>query len=872
MRESVVHRVLWKEYRTFRSFWICMVVLTLFLQWLVVYVAHSTDASAQERDALPFIALAMTLFYGLGVGATIFSMEHEQTTFEQLRAWPSGFREVWLGKTLFVFLSSIALGLALTLATRSLWGTVSWWMGGLAALLGIVILSLSILCSLLIRRPLLATFTAGGSAFVAWILSDWIWDREPSSSHAGASAMLFSYALIGLAVLLVTYFMAARWFANRRWAFAKGVSRSRAAHPAMSSQLVVPSQIARTAWLTLRQLRWVWLSVLILAASLSLFLLSQSPGQFEGYLTLFGVCPILLGATLFAGDQSQQSYRFFTERGVSARQFWWQRQLVGLMILLTLLFVTLPPVVRYGAFLMAHGENLFVVTGYLAYCVLVYALGQFLSMALRSPLLALTFTFVGALLIAAWCFLVTWFHLPWWLAIVIPAAGMGMASWARVRDWMLERDEVKSWGGPAAALAVALVATVGAFYLHRVYEIPWTETGTLSESLPADRHAGLTEDATSTFLAALQQTDPSHIPSPDRYEGESQSIQAMRLNSIAAPPWSELPGRIPGAESKWLDEHRETLHRVLLPALNDADVLFRGRDRSDRSTDVQWRWPVYLLVAEAREQQAAGDLTMALDSYRSAMLICDKLRSSGDPFDGWIARQAESLILQNLLFWAAADRQTADQLAEAIEWSREWLGKEQEWITSFTPVFQLQREWIAKILQADGPEEFQSGPAKQYLFWVSILPGEGRRWQRLLGVMEHASLDVMQRVIAGVQQQQPVAWLFFDEPERAWEDVWPDEWRQLEEWKSSTPLLRPFLDQSLTVRQLLIGKVLQENLRLRNAHSVAVDRMEAAAWSLPNRCGMGPGEDARQPSLRHSDRSALCLPSGWLESGPRRIC
>ena len=827
MASASVQRILWKEYRTFRNFWICMFVLTLFLQWLVVYVHRSTNGSMLEPDGLLFIALAMTLFYCLGVGATIFNMEHEQATFEQLRAWPSGFREVWLGKTLFVFLSSITLGLAVSIATRSFWGPVPWWMCGFAVLPAIVILSLSILCSLLVRGPLPATFTAGASTFVAWVVGDWVSGFEPFGNRIGTSVVLLIYGAIGLLLFLATYFLAGRWFSDRPRMLAEQGLWSRLSRPALSRSLMVRAQLVRTAWLTVRQLGWIWLSVFVLAGLLSLLVMWQDPAQSSGFLIFFGVWPILLGATLFAGDQSQRSYRFFTERGVPEQQFWWQRQLVGLIVFAALLLLTLPPVVRFASLLRVHGESLFVVTAYLSYCVLVYALGQLLSMAMRSHLLALTFTFVGALLIAAWCFLVTWFHLPWWLAMAIPAAGLGGASYARVRDWMLEQDKVKDWISPVATLAFAGLVTVGAFYAYRVYEIPWIESGARSQSLLSDPHVDLPKNTKSTFLAALQQIDPLQIPIPDRYDGEYHSILAMRLNSVAAPPWSELPSSIPAAETQWLDENRDALQQELLPAMDHAEDLFRVGGPLDRSTDIRMKWPVYLLVASARERQAAGDLATAQGDYRSAIRICDKLRSSGGPFDCLTARQAEYLILQNLLFWAAADGQTADQLTKAIEWSREWCAKEREWSTPLTLDFQLQRESIAQMFEADASETLQSGPTGKYLFWASILPGEGRRWQRLLNVMERASKDVMQAAIVDIQDQQPITWLFSDDPQRGWRDVWPSEWNQLEEWRNSTPLLRPFLDRTIPARDLLIGNVLLENTR-RATHI----QLQLIEWKL----------------------------------------
>ena len=118
MTPAVVQRIVWKEYRTFRGFWISIAVLTLLVQGIAVFLDWWLGGiwnRVRETSPLSFMALATTVFYMLGVGATIFSLEHEQSTYPQLRAWPAGFQEVWLGKLLFVLLSSVLLGAFLRL-------------------------------------------------------------------------------------------------------------------------------------------------------------------------------------------------------------------------------------------------------------------------------------------------------------------------------------------------------------------------------------------------------------------------------------------------------------------------------------------------------------------------------------------------------------------------------------------------------------------------------------------------------------------------------------------------------------------------------------------------------------------------------------
>ena len=195
----------------------------------------------------------------------------------------------------------------------------------------------------------------------------------------------------------------------------------------------------------------------------------------EGWLPLLAGWPLLIGATLFAGDQSGRSYRFFAERSVSQRQLWWQRQVIGLVMCAITLAITLPPVRELASHLRTNGEDFPLVAGYVSYCVLAYSVGQLASLCLRSPLLSLTITGVVALPLLAWCFLATWFRLPWWLAAALPAVGLWTASRLRVGSWMLDRDQPRHWLAPVAALLAAALVTVGSFYLYRVYSIPWVE-------------------------------------------------------------------------------------------------------------------------------------------------------------------------------------------------------------------------------------------------------------------------------------------------------------------------------------------------------------------------------------------------------------
>ena len=88
MTSAIFGRLLWKEYRALRAFWLAMAALAVLLQ-LVLLVSPNVN------EMVPWIfacALAAPALYALACGATMFAAEHEDSTFEFLRGLPLGAR------------------------------------------------------------------------------------------------------------------------------------------------------------------------------------------------------------------------------------------------------------------------------------------------------------------------------------------------------------------------------------------------------------------------------------------------------------------------------------------------------------------------------------------------------------------------------------------------------------------------------------------------------------------------------------------------------------------------------------------------------------------------------------------------------------
>jgi ABC-type transport system involved in multi-copper enzyme maturation permease subunit len=109
MSSTVFWRLVWKEYRAQRPFWIAMVVLNMLVQ---AYIFAMTP-SGLIPSLLFTAAVAMTAFYAWGCGATLFATEHETGTFDYLRSLPVSARLVFTSKIACSLLCVLAFGIVL---------------------------------------------------------------------------------------------------------------------------------------------------------------------------------------------------------------------------------------------------------------------------------------------------------------------------------------------------------------------------------------------------------------------------------------------------------------------------------------------------------------------------------------------------------------------------------------------------------------------------------------------------------------------------------------------------------------------------------------------------------------------------------------
>ena len=115
MNAPIFRRLVWKEYRTQRAFWIAMFAPTIFAELLLLASASmvhdlrwAVDGSQRVIWMFGF-ALAFPAFYALGCGATLFAAEHDADTYPFLRDLPVDGFSIFLSKILLALLATASL-------------------------------------------------------------------------------------------------------------------------------------------------------------------------------------------------------------------------------------------------------------------------------------------------------------------------------------------------------------------------------------------------------------------------------------------------------------------------------------------------------------------------------------------------------------------------------------------------------------------------------------------------------------------------------------------------------------------------------------------------------------------------------------------
>ncbi len=721
MSRPIAIRLLWKEYRIQRAFWISALAVAAAVQVAALALANP---GSDRMEWLYGTALAATALYALGCGAVLFAAEHEFGTYEFQRVLPVTAGGLLSGKLWFAAVSIPAMAGLLWLSAiglaggespdwataRGLWGL--WGMGVVEVFVW------SVLFSLVTMRAITAAVL--GSAAASFVVHFMVAPLVQSQMHRYWETAVYVQALpqrgaVALLVAAADVWLGLRWLRGEpQWRWFPEALPARAAGRSSSARLLrcCRGEFSRLVWQHWRQsaslMFAVVCGVLLLAApGVGSQWVPEHMGRIFDLAWCFAVAGVaLLGACAFMADQQRGSFRFFADRGISPGAVWWSRQLVwglpalGIMAMVfcgALVFSPRndPPAWQalgsrgplFNAWEMWQA-GLWVVDyahvgRVVGYLVLAYAAGQLCSILLRSGILAGVFGLAAGALAVGWARLMVGLGVPWfWSVLPVPVVLLAASRW-RAPDWLLERGGLRARLKVVGMLGLPAAALCGGVVAYRVYQIPRVDPG-----FSPEEYARPATAAERETMAIYQRAWNAYTPEQDvEVAGVIEGRRSSRLvgsrkdYEYRAPvgrpgvtPYATVNKR-PGRGEEW--EPRELpKSRVAYVAVNgrslelaleasrrkEAD--FFSRDGATPPLLMEVGQLGRLVLSSGQVLASRGEYEQAADRYLAALRISKHLRHRSIQVDeaDWLERS----VGRALMDWARRGKASAKQIAGVL--------------------------------------------------------------------------------------------------------------------------------------------------------------------------------------------------------------
>jgi len=726
---SVMLRFLWKEYRTLRGLWLGLFALAAFVMTVIASAVTPTERSAVLLGS----SFLLSTLFAAGAPVMLFAVERDDGTVRFLRSLPERQWAAFLGKMSAAILSCLALLAATSLLALCFSG------GGVPSRehlqdippQGFLLMAEALVCatcaSLVCSHPMMAALfgiaAAALSSQLSMALTNPRWDGLSLIDYQRATP-----ARLGVVALMasVDILLGSRWlWRSNYWRLHDRLSSASLEAPRTVASLRATRRgmVWRLLWQTLRE-SWkamliAFVGVLFLTFAVEVLCLTYLNPIYRyiprvPWSVLF--VPALFGALAFRNDQRQERYRFLANHAGPPRMVWFARQAIWFLPVL-LWYLVLQYIgggavrllmlsdLRRGGFSpwsmepllwtsshYAQGLLLWEITGHLsswfwAGTLAAFALGQLCSLLFRSAILAGLFALGTSIVLLVWCYVAG----AWWLSavwFVLPiAAGAWIASWFRVRDWLVDRNGWIRWTATVVALVLPVVIVIAGVPAARMRQV--------STPFPAQF---VYRNQLSTWAAEAKQEQIAGRTLFDAYQLLTANLEE---------------GQDPQAiAEKVIQLSRERAAIPDSPAQQNRGKTWFG-------------WALnQLLLDQMRRSQKDGDLERTLD----LMLAHRRLNTQIER--GHTLSWGRETIPSNapLLRWATSPGQNPELLARAIT--------ELEEVDSSqaTPSVAIVNDYLRalSIIRDDAPPE-----SLRIEYILNRLPGERRRAEVAL---EHLAL------------------------------------------------------------------------------------------------------------------------------------
>ncbi len=785
MNRAIFWRLMWKEYRLQRAFWIAMAALALMLMLLAWQFNDRADDCALWYF---YIALATPVFYVLGCASTTFAGEFDAETYEFQRSMPVKAMQVFWSKVALAFLSTFAMFVLLSILAFCLaggrvldphvtiWEMRIWETLAIACMGAWLYMVWGIFFSLILKRPLLAaivsvTVASMGSYAIAGIMQI----QFPSRSFLPMQLFVVLTAFLAVVNIL----LGRRWLRDKMWpAFGVNLPTKIVGIMPISKSMTLEQYISRSNfWTIFRRLTWqhwrqsCWLAIVVLVmlaplilALIQLWLINKySRSGIILYHDWVDFCmtisiplavamPPLVASFTFLADQRQRSLRFFAERGIGPRMVWFSRLWPWLIIIVPFCLIVILACLftnnffdrawnprrqeEWFAFVFPVALVLF------GYPMLSLCVGQFCSMFFRSGFLAGLFSLIITAFLMGWsAYMWMWGMNLLWSVLPIPVILL-LATWLRAPDWVLERNAFASWLKPGLVLAVPTVVLLTVVPLYRVYQVPAVDPGfSISEF---DRPLTPEEQATRRlFEKAEQSMDLTIWNEIDKEEAEAIKNKAEEEGT--QPVWTDysIPKELSAKQINFVKANQETIS-LLIEAGKGAEKIASYRYPAE-IYNIGLPIPIEnLLIYSAMMLESDGQLDAALDRYLSAIRISkqyDSIRNEGDDL--------ECRVYEQLPLWANRSGQTPERIKNAV--------RQVEKLTADMPAGDGQIKYRYIGTRKSIREGMHNMPNMQNpFFFLGRLPWERARALRLLNLITLQDLEAVRRAVQDAKNGIPI--------------------------------------------------------------------------------------------------------------------
>lgn len=634
LNNPTFRRLVWKEYRAQRAFWLVVAICCVVLQiWIWAY------GGAQNYRATWAIAVVFTGMFAIGCGAILFAGEKEDGTADLLRAFGVTSPPLFSGKYFFSIAAVCAL-LALLSVIPSLMAAAVTHIGPWDVserevnelLFGLIIVLLlmnwgaffSLTCRSVLKAVVLGVIaTLTTASLVNSALLSFTVTRSPFDDVPRMNAFIWAGASSSLVLLIVSYLFTRRMVSGRTFAWAVPQTRVKTGTNYLAAWGAVVERRS-VEWRTFRSLVWQewqqargWLFT-YLGAGLVAIVATRLKGEdphgdqivLSGWAWTFwtlaylilSAAPVLAGVWAFRGEQESRRFRFLSERGLPSKTVWLSKHCVWLpgvivvtAILVTVASLTASKASHYAWFTAPTGTAMFgpqndvQAVSYGLYILLGYAAGQFASMLLSRVVVASFLAVVLTGVLTGWGQFMEVIDVPVWWSVAPLVLVLFAATRYWSPTWMIEGYTLRTLSRLALFLlkpAVALWIVLG---VYRVCEIPRT-------AIPDQeaRHSRDGYSPTSHYYYEIDKAVRIHMAAVTEVNRTKQLMPAAAPVGLAgvgerpaAPPVPEpvsddqgipLPELEADVASALLepisDEDREALDLALSKMLQATDSVF----------------------------------------------------------------------------------------------------------------------------------------------------------------------------------------------------------------------------------------------------------------------------------------------------------